>query len=174
MMMAPGNNRRARPLPWKRRKFSMPSDSMTASSAATAAVIRCQVIFAHAWMVRTFVKHSDIVEDFPELMGIVRAVFDTSRALEPKVADPAEYLATLRKKIGKLRAATVQFRDDAPQASDHTNFRQAVISMDGCVAELDQILKSFPLPPPPAMPANFRTRAASVTVEPVESPPPAD
>ena len=32
---------------------------------------------AHAWMVRTFIKHCDEVEDYPELMGIVRAVFDT-------------------------------------------------------------------------------------------------
>jgi hypothetical protein len=121
-----------------------------------AAVERCQTIFAHAWMVRTFVKHSETVEDFPELMQIVRTVFDTSRALEPKVGDPAEYLTTLRKKIGKLRAAAEQFRIDAPVASDHTNFRQAVISMDGCVVELEGVLKMFPPPPPPAMPANFR------------------
>ena len=125
------------------------------------AVTRCQVIFAHAWMVRTFVKHSEVVEDFPELMQIVRTVFDTSRALEPKVGDPREYLATLRKKIGKLRAAADQFRIDAPVASDHTNFRQAVISMDGCLRELDQVLKQFPAPAPAAMPTNFRPGQAS-------------
>lgn len=125
-------------------------------SSPTAAVARCQTIFAHAWMVRTFVKHSETVEEFPELMQIVRTVFDTSRALESKVGDPADYLATLRKKIGKLRAAAEQFRMDAPVASDHTNFRQAVLSMDGCVAELEAILKMFPPPPPPAMPATFR------------------
>ncbi len=129
------------------------------------AVDRCQIMFAHAWMVRTFVKHSEVVEDFPELMQIVRAVFDTSRALEPKVSEPKEYLAALRKKIGKLRAAADQFRADAPGASDHTNFRQAVISMDGCVEELERILALFPPPPPPAMPANFRRAAASSSVE---------
>jgi hypothetical protein len=128
------------------------------------AVARCQIVFAHAWMVRTFVKHSEIVEDFPELMQIVRTVFDTSRALEPKVDEPLEYLATLRKKISKLRAAAVQFGVDAPHASDHTNFRQAVISINGCIAEFESILRLFPPPAPPAMPANFRPQAVSVTV----------
>lgn len=130
----------------------MPEPKLTPA----AAVDRCQTIFAHAWMVRTFVKHSDTVEDFPELMQIVRTVFDTARALEPKVGDPADYLTTLRKKIGKLRTAAEQFRTDAPVASDHTNFKQAVISIDGCIDQLDEILKMFPPPPPPAMPASFR------------------
>jgi hypothetical protein len=128
------------------------------------AVARCQTIFAHAWMVRTFVKHSEVVEDFPELMQIVRTVFDTARALEQKVADPTDYLHTLRKKLGKLRAAAVQFEADAPHASDHTNFQQAVISMNGCVAELDEILQLFPATAPPPMPANFRPASPSATV----------
>lgn len=95
---------------------------------------------AHAWMVRTFVKHSDEVEEFPELMNLVRHVFDTSRALETKIVDPAAYLHMLRKKIGKLRKAAVQFRSDAPLASTHTNFQQAVISMDACVESLERLL----------------------------------
>ena len=101
---------------------------------------RCDDIMAHAWMVRTFVKHSTEVENFPELMNIVRTVFDTARALETKVADPSAYLHMLRKKISKLRKAADQFRVDAPLASDHTNFKQAVISMDACVQELETIL----------------------------------
>ena len=133
---------------------------------AIEAVAHCQIVFAHAWMVRTFVKHSEVVEEFPELMQIVRTVFDTSRALESNIDDPTAYLTTLRKKIAKLRAAADQFRAEAPGASDHTNFRQAVISMDGCVEELERILTLFPPPPPPAMPANFRRAAASSSVVP--------
>lgn len=106
------------------------------------AVARCDKVMAHAWMVRTFVKHSPEVEDFPELMGIVRTVFDMARALETRVADPAGYMHMLRKKIGKLRAAAAEFRADAPQASTHTNFQQAVISMDACVEELESILQA--------------------------------
>ncbi len=150
------------------------SESSTKVLSPAEAVARCQIIFAHAWMVRTFVKHSETVEDFPELMQIVRTVFDTSRALEPKVQDPADYIATLRKKIGKLREAADQFRRDSPIASDHTNFKQAVISMDGCVADLDAILKMFPAAAPPPMPANFRMGAKSGTVVPATEPPPAD
>jgi len=105
-------------------------------------VQRCDKVMAHAWMVRTFIKHCDEVEDFPELMGMVRAVFDTSRALETKIEDPAGYLHMLRKKIGKLRKAAEQFRSDAPNASTHTNFHQAVVSMDACIEELERLLQS--------------------------------
>ena len=132
--------------------------------ALAEAVAHCQVVFAHAWMVRTFVKHSETVEDFPELMQVVRTVFDTARALEPKANDPAAYLTTLRKKIGKLRAAADQFRADSPAASDHENFRQAVISLDGCVVELERVLALFPPPPPPSLPANFRRVLPSSSV----------
>ena len=144
----------------------------SAKMTAEEAVARCQVIFSHAWMVRTFVKHSEVVEDFPELMQIVRSVFDTSRALEPKVSEPHDYLTTLRKKIGKMRVAAAQFSEDAPKASDHENFRQAVISINGCLAELEAILQLFPPPAPPSMPANFRPSSASVTVVSTEEPSP--
>ena len=107
-------------------------------------VDECQKILAHAWMVRTFVKHSDEVEEFPELMNVVRTVFDISRALETKIDDPPGYLHMLRKKIGKLRKAAEQFRRDAPLASTHTNFQQAVISIDACVESLERWLASAP------------------------------
>ncbi len=105
-------------------------------------VNQCQTVMAHAWMVRTFIKHSDEVENFPELMGIVRAVFDASRALETRATEPAAYLHMLGKKIGKLRQAAEQFRIDAPLASTHTNFQQAVISMDACVQQLQVLLNA--------------------------------
>src|SRR5204863_3990596 len=94
--------------------------------SAEHAVARCQTILAHAWMVRTFVKHSPEVEEFPELMGIVRNVFDLCRSVESRVSDPPAYIHQLRKKLSKLKAAAAQFALDAPVASDHTNFRQAV------------------------------------------------
>lgn len=103
-------------------------------------VDRCEIVMAHAWMVRTFIKHSEEIDDFPELMGIVRTVFDTARAVETRVDDPAGYLKMLGKKISKLRRAAEQFRHDAPLASSHTNFQQAVVSMDACVVELESLL----------------------------------
>ncbi len=114
----------------------MMSESEIATGPTAMIVAQCQSIMAHAWMVRTFVKHSPEVEDFPELMEVVRVVFDTSRALETRVTDPAGYLQMLQKKLGKLRKAAEQFAHDAPRASDHTNFRQAVISLNACIAAL--------------------------------------
>ena len=67
-------------------------------------------------------------------------MFDTSRALETRVGDPSAYVKMLQKKIGKLRKAVAQFRLDAFEASTHTNFQQAVISIEACVAELDALL----------------------------------
>ena len=111
------------------------------SSSPADIVAKCQEVFAHAWMVRTFIKHSEEVEDFPELMTIVRAVFDTCRAVGPRVDDPPAYLKMLSKKIGRLRRAAAQFREDAPLASTHTNFKMAVESIDVCVRELGQLLE---------------------------------
>jgi hypothetical protein len=106
------------------------------------AMNRLEVTLAHAWMVRTFVKHSDVVEEFPELMRVVRTIFDTVRAVESRRGDPDGMLTMLRKKFAKLKAAADQFRIDAPRASDHENFRQAVKSLDGCVAELESLLQT--------------------------------
>jgi hypothetical protein len=107
----------------------------------TAFAAEFKQTMAHAWMVRTFIKHCDEVEDFPELMGIVRAVFDMSRAIENKVDDPATYFRFAGKKIGKLRKAVTQFRDDSWRASTHTNFQQAVISVDHATTRMEFILE---------------------------------
>lgn len=104
-------------------------------------VERFQKTMAHAWMVRTFIKHCDEVEDYPELMGIVRAVFDMSRAIESKTDDPPTYFRFARKKIGKLKAAVEQFKEDAWRASTHTNFQQAVISVEYSTQQMDDILQ---------------------------------
>ena len=99
-----------------------------------------QKTMAHAWMVRTFIKHCDEVDDYPELMGIVRAVFDMSRAIETKTDDPAVYFKFVSKKIGKLRKAAEQFQQDAWSASTHTNFQQAVISVLYATEQMEQLL----------------------------------
>ena len=119
--------------------------------------VQCsQDLFAHAWMVRTFVKHSAEVEEFPELMQAARTIFDVSRSLESRVDDPTAYFRQLRKKFHRLKAAAEQFRQDAPLASDHTNFRQAVQSFEGCVRGWDRLLCTHAASPskPTATPQN--------------------
>jgi len=86
--------------------------------------------------VRTCIKHGEEIDDYPELMGIVRSVFDISRALETRQDDPVGYVKMLNKKVGKLRKAAEEFAVDALKASTHTNFQQAVKSMNVCVREL--------------------------------------
>lgn len=103
-------------------------------------VERFQKTMAHAWMVRTFIKHCDEVDDYPELMGIVRAVFDMSRAIESKADEPANYFKFASKKIGKLKKAAEQFQKDAWSASTHTNFQQAVMSVLYSVEQMQAIL----------------------------------
>jgi hypothetical protein len=107
-------------------------------------VNRCDEIMSHAWMVRTFVKHSEEVEDYPELdglMGVARTIFDACRALETQVDNPAKYLHMLRKKIGRLKKATIEFERDAKQVSVHTNFMMAIRSTQICVRELEELLE---------------------------------
>jgi aminodeoxyfutalosine deaminase len=99
-------------------------------------------LFSHLWMVRTFVKHAPEVEDFPELMQVVRAIFDASRAVETHRRDPTDFLRMVKKKRAKLKAAAEQFRKDAPLASDHTNFKMAVRSLDAALEALDRLLDS--------------------------------
>lgn len=115
------------------------SDQTPPDQTPQELVDRCQTVMSHAWMVRTFVKHSEEIDDFPELMGMVRSVFDLARALETRVDDPAGYFRMLEKKLGKLRKAAEQFRIDAEAASTHTNFKMAVISLNACVNELEAL-----------------------------------
>lgn len=103
-------------------------------------VDRSQKLMAHAWMVRTFVKHSDEVEDYPEINEMARTIFDIFRALETQVDDPAGYFKVVRKKVGKLKAAALQFEKDAWHASTHTNFQQAVISARFVGDQLEELL----------------------------------
>jgi hypothetical protein len=103
-------------------------------------VTRSQKIMAHAWMIRTFIKHSDEVEDFPELNEMARTIFDAFRAVETQVDDPISYFRTIRKKIGKLKSAAEQFEKDAWHASTHTNFQQAAIAAKFLSEQLAELL----------------------------------
>lgn len=101
---------------------------------------KCQETISHAWMVRTFIKHSEEAEDYPELMGISRAVFDIACALETRVDDPADYFRMLRRKLTRFRKAVDEFEEDYKNASLHTNFVQAAISIRACEKELSDLL----------------------------------
>ena len=98
---------------------------------------------------------------------LARTIFDVFRAVETQVRDPASYFRTVRKKLGKLKAAAEQFAKDAWRASTHTNFQQAVIASRFLGEQLSEVLEEAesllprPIAPPgmtlPRSPGTPRT-----------------
>lgn len=118
---------------------------MIANLTPADAMERINTIVAHAWMVRTFLKHAPEFEEDVERMEIPRTIFDFARAVETRYAerDADGYLKMVRKKLGKLRAAAEKFAAEQPGISNHTNFQQAAASLRGCVRAVDEILHSL-------------------------------
>ena len=108
------------------------------------AVERLNVILAHAWMVRNFLKHADEVQDDEEMLDVHRMIFDYIRAVEPsyQAKDAAEYLHRAKGKLPKLRRAAEFFEKEYRRVSDHTNFQMAATSLSFCVKQIEEILGS--------------------------------
>jgi hypothetical protein len=106
------------------------------------AVERLNVIFAHAWMVRTFLKHADEIQDDEDMLDVPRTIFDYVRATEPAYqrGDVQEVLRRARGKLPKLRRAAEFFAREYRRVSDHTNFQMAALSLSGCVREIEEVL----------------------------------
>lgn len=103
---------------------------------------RLNVVLAHAWMVRNFLKHADEVQDHEALLDVHRTIFDVIRAVEGSAqrGDPAEYLRRLRGKLSKLRKASQSLDAEWREVSTHTNFEMAALSLRGCVQHIEEIL----------------------------------
>lgn len=108
------------------------------------AMERLNVVLAHAWMVRNFLKHADEVQDDEEMLDVHRTVFDYIRATEPahERGDPKEYLHRIRSKLPKLRKAAEHLAANYRSVSDHTNFEMAARSLTGCVQHIEELLGS--------------------------------
>jgi hypothetical protein len=106
------------------------------------AMQRLNVILAHAWMVRAFLKHAEEIEDDEEMLEVHRMIFDFIRATEPSFqrGDAKEYLHRIRGKLPKLRRVAEFFGREFRRVSDHTNFQMAALSLSGCVREIEEIL----------------------------------
>jgi hypothetical protein len=113
------------------------------------AMERMNVILAHAWMVRAFLKHADEVQDDVEMLDVHRMIFDYTRAVEPSFErrDSVEYLRRVKGKLPKLRKAAEFFAREYKRVSDHTNFRMAALSLSGVVRQLEEILACVPKEP---------------------------
>ncbi len=106
------------------------------------AMERGNVVMAHAWMVRQFLKHAEEAQDHEDVLDVHRTIFDAIRALEPSYQkrDAAEYLRRLRGKLPKLRRASETLAREWSQVSSHTNFEMAARSLAGCVHHVEEIL----------------------------------
>ncbi len=120
------------------------------------AVERLDVVLAHAWMIRTFLKHAEEIQEDEELLEVPRTIFDYCRAVEParQRGDNTEYLHRIRSKLSKLRRASDLFAAQHKRVSDHTNYQMAAVSLTGCVRAIEEILsgiqKAHPGQPPQA------------------------
>src|SRR5689334_6004360 len=97
------------------------------------AMDRLNTVLAHAWMVRTYLKHADEIQDDEALLEVPRTIFDCVRAVEPAYErkDAKEYLLRAGGKLAKLRRAATVFENEYRRVSDHTNFEMAARSLSG-------------------------------------------
>jgi hypothetical protein len=108
------------------------------------AVERLQVVLAHAWMVRTFLKHAEEIQDDADLLDVPRTLFDSIRAVEPAYQrkDMKEYLHRIRGKLPKLRRAAELLQSEHHRVSSHTNFEMAALSLMTSLRQIEEILAS--------------------------------
>ena len=114
------------------------------------AVARLNTILAHAWMIRTFLKHADEIQESAEMLEVPRTLYDTIRSVEPAFqrGDVPEFLRRLKGKVSKVRRAAHYFRDHFKEFSPHTNFEMANASLLGVVRELEEVFANVTIPPP--------------------------
>ena len=104
-------------------------------------------LVSHVWMVRTFIKHCEEVEEDDELAEVHRALYDFAHALGPplKSGDAAAYVKTVKKKLSKLKKATELFTEIQPEISSHTNFQMAETSLRVAAGEIADVLEQIRL-----------------------------
>jgi hypothetical protein len=122
--------------------------------------------FAHVWMVRTFIRHSDEAEEDDDLQRVQRTLYDVMHALggHSDVGDAAGYIRQARKKLRRLREATSLLSEIQPQISTHTNYRMAVRSLRFAAAEIERLLADD-APPVGIVPRRDPTSTMTTTLD---------
>ncbi len=112
------------------------------------AVSRLQGVLAHLWMVRTFLKHAEEIQDDEDLLDVPRTLFDYVRATEPAAQrhDTKEYLHRIRGKLPKLRRAAEVLQREYRRVSAHTNFEMAALSLMSSVHQIEEVLAALQAP----------------------------
>jgi hypothetical protein len=109
------------------------------------AVERLNVLLAHLWMVRTYLKHADEVVNDEELVEVPRLLYDSIRAVEPAYlkGDTATYLRRLKGKLPKLKKGAELFAREYKRVSAHTNFEMAALSLSGAVRQMEEVFAAI-------------------------------
>jgi hypothetical protein len=112
------------------------------------AMERINTILAHAWMVRTFLKHAEEIQEDAEMLEVPRMIFDYCRAVEPsrERGDVEDYLRRAKGKLPKLRRVAELFAREHKRVSDHTNYQMAALSLSGVVQEIEETLAKVERP----------------------------
>ncbi len=100
------------------------------------------MLLSHAWMVRTFLKHSEEAEEDEELCEVHRELYDYMHTVGPLVStgDATGFLKMARKKLRRLRKANDLFQEIQPEISNHTNFQMAAASLRAAVEQVEALL----------------------------------
>ncbi|MBM3984002.1 MAG: hypothetical protein FJ304_27780 [Planctomycetes bacterium] len=109
------------------------------------AVARLNTVLAHAWMIRTFLKHADEVQDNEGMLDVPRTLYDSIRAVEParERGDHGDFLRRLKGKLPKLRRVADHFSAHFKEFSPHTNFEMAAASLLGVVRHMEEIFAAL-------------------------------
>src|SRR5262249_44461533 len=105
------------------------------------AVTRLNTVLAHAWMIRTFLKHADEIQENEDMLDVPRTLYDSIRAVEParERGDHGDFLRRLKGKLPKIRRAAEYFRDHFKEFSPHTNYEMCSASLLGVVKQMEEI-----------------------------------
>lgn len=109
------------------------------------AVSRLNTVLAHAWMIRTFLKHADEIQADEGMLDVPRTLYDSIRAVEPAFqrGDYGDFLRRLKGKLPKLRRVAEYFNAHFKEFSPHTNFEMAAASLLGVVKQMDEIFAAL-------------------------------
>ena len=112
---------------------------------------RLNNILAHAWMVRTFLKHAEEIQEDADMLEVPRTLYDGIRAVEPAFQrrDANEYLRRLKGKLSKFRKVTEYYNAHFRDFSPHTNFEMAGLSLIGIVREMEEVFTNVNSPSEP-------------------------
>ncbi|MFM7074076.1 MAG: amidohydrolase [Planctomycetota bacterium] len=107
-----------------------------------AAMRRIDDLLSHVWMVRTFIKHSEEIEEDDELAEVQRELYDFLLALGPTLnaGDSDGYLKQARKKWSRFEKAAEKFQEIQPEISLHTNFKMAARSLAVAITAIRPLL----------------------------------